>query len=82
MQRGGALAADGRRPYASPGMPRVARAVTRSRAGLGGVHVYYEPGAILPDELKQTPIGHETRAIVTSFFDRPFVILPGPLFRL
>jgi hypothetical protein len=52
-----------------------------SLARPGGVHVFYEPGAILPEELKQAPIGHETRAIVPSFFDRPFVILPGPLFR-
>jgi hypothetical protein len=40
-----------------------------------------EPGAILPEELKQAPAGRETPAIVPSFFDQPFVILPGPLFR-
>ena len=53
----------------------------QSPAWLGEGHVFYEPGAKLPEELKQAPLGHETPAIVPSFFDRPFVILPGPLFR-
>jgi hypothetical protein len=54
---------------------------TLAAARLGVAHVFYEPGAILPEGLKQAPIGQETPAIVPSFFDRPFVILPGPLFR-
>jgi hypothetical protein len=81
VQRGGALAADRRGPAVAFGMPGIPDAVTLSLARLGGVHVFYEPGAMLPEGLKQAPIGHETRAIVPSFFDQPFVILPGPLFR-
>jgi len=80
VQRDGALAADRRGPAVSFGMPGVPEVGNLSLARLGGVHVFYEPGAILPEELKHAPIGHETRAIVPSFFDRPFVILPGPLF--
>ena len=64
--------------FGIPGVPGVG---IQSLARLGVVHVFYEPGAILPEELKQAPVGHETPAIVPSFFDRPFVILPGPLFR-
>jgi hypothetical protein len=74
VQRDGALAV-------SFGMPGVPEERTPSRARPPGVHVFYEPGAILPEDLKPAPIGHETPAIVPSFFDRPFVILPGPLFR-
>jgi hypothetical protein len=44
-------------------------------------HVYFEPGAIIPDWLKRAPVGHEARAIVPSFFDEPLVILAGPRFR-
>ncbi len=44
-------------------------------------HVYFEPGAIIPDWLKRAPAGHEVRAIVPSFFDQPFVILAGPRLR-
>jgi hypothetical protein len=81
VQRDGALAADRRSPAVSSGMLGVLGKGTRSRARTGGVHVFYEPGAILPEDLKQAPLGHETPAIVPSFFDRPFMILPGPLFR-
>jgi hypothetical protein len=55
--------------------------MTQNLARAGLVRVFYEPGAILPEELKQAPAGRETPAIVPSFFDQPFVILPGPLFR-
>jgi hypothetical protein len=82
VQRGGALA-DDRRPPAVPfgtrGVPGAGMTQNLARAGL--VRVFYEPGAILPEELKQAPAGRETPAIVPSFFDQPFVILPGPLFR-
>jgi hypothetical protein len=81
VRRDGALAADRRGPEVWSGVPGVPGEGTRSLARLAGVHVFYEPGAILPEELKQAPLGHETPAIVPSFFDRPFVILPGPLFR-
>jgi len=81
VQRDGALATDRRHPVMAFGMPGVPAQATQILALLGGVQVFYEPGAILPDQLKQAPIGHETRAIVPSFFERPFVILPGPLFR-
>src|SRR5262249_46371287 len=63
------------------GMPGVPGGGTQSLARTDGVHVFYEPGAILPEDLKKAPLGRETPAIVPSFFDRPFVILPGPLFR-
>jgi hypothetical protein len=43
--------------------------------------VYYEPGAILPEPIKQAPNAHEVPAIVPSLFHEPFVVLPGPLFR-
>jgi hypothetical protein len=42
--------------------------------------VYFEPGAMVPERLKQDPIGHEARAIVPSVLGHPFVIRPGPLF--
>ncbi len=78
VQRDGALAADRRGPAVPFGMPGLPEAAILSLARLGGARVFFEPGAILPEELKHAPIGHETRAIVPSFFDRPFVILPGP----
>jgi hypothetical protein len=81
VQRDGALAA-GRLVSAVPfGMSGVPRVGALNLARLGGVHVFYEPGAILPEELKHAPLSHETPAIVPSFFNQPFVILPGPLFR-
>ena len=81
VQRDGALAADRRGPAVPFGMPEVAGVRTMSLARLRAAHIYYEPGAILPEELKHAPIGHEMRAIVPSFFNRQFVILPGALFR-
>jgi hypothetical protein len=52
------------------------------RAGAGRPRaVYFEPGAILPERLKQAPACHEVRAIVPSLFNSTFTILPGPLFR-
>jgi hypothetical protein len=44
-------------------------------------HVYFEPGAMLPQSAAQAPVGQEARAIVPSFFNQPFFVLPGPLFR-
>ena len=55
--------------------------MVRDPAWLGAGEVFYEPGAILPDELKHAPVGRETPVIVPSFFDRQFEILRGPLFR-
>src|SRR4029077_14655518 len=40
--------------------------------------VYFEPGAILPDRLKQPPIGQPVPVIVPSLVDQPFVILRAP----
>ena len=81
VNRGGALA-DDRRPPAVPfGIGRVAGPRIKNLSRVGLVRVFYEPGAILPEELKQAPAGRETPAIVPSFFDQAFVILPGPLFR-
>ena len=81
VQRGGALAADRSPPALSFGTTRVPGVGIKNLARVGLVRVFYEPGAILPEELKQAPAGRETPAIVPSFFDQPFVILPGPLFR-
>ncbi len=81
VQRGGALAADRSTPALSFGTTRVPGVGIKNLAQMGLIRVFYEPGAILPEELKQAPAGRETPAIVPSFFDQPFVILPGPLFR-
>jgi hypothetical protein len=40
------------------------------------LRVYSEPGANLPDSLRQAPIGREARAIVPSFVEAPFVVEP------
>jgi hypothetical protein len=50
---------------------------------IGGApkHIYFEPGAMIPDWLQRPPVGQEVRAIVPSFFDQPFVVLAGPRFR-
>jgi hypothetical protein len=40
--------------------------------------VYYEPGAILPDRLKQAPIGQSVPVIVPCPVDTPFYILRAP----
>jgi hypothetical protein len=69
IQRGGRLGDLG--TQLGPGGPRGGRAQV----------VYYEPGAILPEPIKQANNAHEVPAIVPSLFHEPFVILPGPLFR-
>src|SRR5262249_25336047 len=40
--------------------------------------VYFEPGAIVPDRLKQAPIGQSVPVIVPSPIDTPFYILRAP----
>ena len=69
IQRGGTLGQEG------PGVGPVGLRGGTARA------VFFEPGAIVSQGLKLAPIGHEVRAIVPSFFDEPFLILPGHLFR-
>jgi hypothetical protein len=69
IQRGGRLGDD--EPRLGIRGPRGGRAQA----------VYYEPGAIVPERLKQAPGSHEVPAIVPSLFNEPFTILPGPLFR-
>jgi hypothetical protein len=81
VQRGGALAADDRPPAVPFGTGRGPGVGIKNLARVGLFRVFYEPGAIVPEELKQAPTGCETPAIVPSFFDQAFVILPGPLFR-
>jgi hypothetical protein len=82
VQRGGALTRDREDLVGALRLRGLPKHVTRSLARLGnGGRVYFEPGAILPEELRETPVGHETPAIVPSFFDQPFVILAGPLYR-
>jgi hypothetical protein len=51
------------------------------RLGDGGQNpstVYFEPGAILPDRLKQAPVGQPVPVIVPSPVDAPFFILRPP----
>jgi hypothetical protein len=43
---------------------------------LNSLRVYSEPGANVPESLRQTPIGREVRAIVPSFVEAPFVVEP------
>jgi hypothetical protein len=69
IQRGGQLVDEG--PWIRPG----------SRSGVTAQAAYYEPGAIVPEAVKQAANAHEVPAIVPSLFNQPFVILPGPLFR-
>ena len=40
--------------------------------------VFFEPGAILPDRLKQAPVGQPVPVIVPGPVDQPFVILRTP----
>ena len=40
--------------------------------------VFFEPGAILPDRLKQAPVGQPVPVIVPSPVDGPFFILRVP----
>ncbi len=79
VQRDGALAAD--RNGAPLWNGGTAGSLGKALAQRGEGGVFYEPGAILPEEFRKAPLGHATPAIVPSFFDREFVILPGPLFR-
>jgi IPT/TIG domain len=40
--------------------------------------VFFEPGAIVPDRLKQAPVGKPVPVIVPSPVDQPFVIMRAP----
>jgi hypothetical protein len=40
--------------------------------------VFFEPGAIVPERLKQAPVGQPVPVIVPSPVDQPFVILRAP----
>ncbi len=81
VQRDGAVVADRGARAGSFGIAGGLGVRVGSRMSVGASHVFYEPGAILPEELKKAPVGRETPAIVPSFFDRQFEILRGPLFR-
>jgi hypothetical protein len=71
IQRGGRLGDSG--TQLGPGGPRGGRVQAQA--------VYYEPGANVPEPVKQAKHAHEVPAIVLSLFHEPFVVLPGPLFR-
>jgi hypothetical protein len=67
---------------ATPGTYFIKQGATMVARGapivVGPQHVYFEPGANIPESFKRAPVGQEARAIVASFVDQPFTILAGP----
>ncbi len=66
----------------APGVYFVKKGGRMAANASGGVQVYYETDAEVPDTIRRgNGRGHEVNAIVPSVIGAPFVVVAGPVFR-